>query len=48
MVSPSASAASKGFNSTAATPLPPTVPSASASNARHTPVRDRIEPSWYR
>ncbi len=45
-VSPSASARSRRLSRTAATPLPPTVPSASASKARHRPVGDRIDPGW--
>ncbi len=45
-LSPSASARSSRLSSTAATPLPPTVPSASASKARQRPVGDRMEPGW--
>ncbi len=44
--SPSASAWSSRLSSTAATPLPPTVPSASASKARQRPVGDRTDPGW--
>ncbi len=45
-VSPSASARSRRLSRTAATPLPPTVPSARASKARQRPVGERIEPGW--
>ena len=46
IVSPSATAASSRFSTTTPTPLPTTVPRASASNARQWPSGDRMPPSW--
>ena len=44
MLSPSAIACDTSFNSTAPTPLPNTVPVASASNARQWPSSDQMPP----
>ena len=44
--SPSASASSSRFSTTAPTPLPPTKPRASASKGLHSPVGEVMPPGW--